>query len=295
MKRRYQQMLYSIAVCIFVADCAPTSTTSVQIIEARLIHPRSISVSPQGAVYVADDDGRLFPEKGWLYAVSPDETKVIELGDLIPWSIATDAQGNIYASMMPLLDKGIYKIDPRTGPTRLWTATYAKAITVAANGDIYVIDSLAANDDRIVKVARDGLATVVASHLQNTAALSVDRFDNLYVSDYSSIFVIRPDGQKATIARHFCAATSLANDSGGEVYVVDQGRWQILKVTLNGAVSRIGSGFRDPVGLAFDAHDSGYVIEVGNSGVKKFSLSNVRQTAADLEGSCSANPLTVAD
>src|SRR5579862_164543 len=116
MRRLCQQMLYSIAACIFVADC--TRTTSVQIIEAGLIHPQSISVSPQGAIYVADDDGRLFPERGWLYAVSPkDGAKAIELGDLIPWSIATDAQRNIYATMMPLLDKGIYKIDPRTGPT----------------------------------------------------------------------------------------------------------------------------------------------------------------------------------
>ena len=91
------------------------------------------------------------------------------------------------------------------------------------------------------------------------------------------------------------AATSVANDSNGEVYVVDQGRWRIFRVTVNGAVSKIGSGFRGPVGMAFDADDSGYVIEVGNSGVKKFSLSNVRQATSDLESSCFANPLTIPD
>jgi hypothetical protein len=66
MKRLCRQMLCAIAACIIVADCNPIPTTSVQIIEAGLIHPRSISVSPQGAVYLADDDGKLFPDKGWL-------------------------------------------------------------------------------------------------------------------------------------------------------------------------------------------------------------------------------------
>ena len=68
-----------------------------------------------------------------------------------------------------------------------------------------------------------------------------------------------------------------------------------MKVTPNGAVSKIGSGFRDPVGIAFDADDNGYVIEVGNSGVRKFSLSNVRQITTDLASSCFVNPLTVPD
>jgi streptogramin lyase len=99
----------------------------------------------------------------------------------------------------------------------------------------------------------------------------------------------------AAIARRFCLATALANDSAGNVYVVDQGRWQIFKVTPDGAVFKIGSGFRDPVGITFDPNDSAYVIEVGNSGVKKFSPSNVGQTTTDLKSSCFANPLTVPD
>jgi len=289
-------MLYLFAACILVVGCTPTSTTSVQLIGSGLTHPRSIAVSPEGTVYIADDDGKLFPEKGWLYEVSPTGvTRTIELGGLIPWSIATDAHGNIYATMMPLLDNGIYKIDSLTGPKLLWTARYPKAIAVAANGDVYVIDALSIGDERIVKLAPDGTTTVVASHLQNTVALTVDRFNNLYVSDFSSILMLRPDGQRDTIARSLCTATAFASDSAGDLYVVDGGRWQILSLTIDGIGSKIGSGFKNPVGIAFDAQDNAYVIEGRNSAVKMFPISSVRQTTADLGRSCFANPLDYPD
>jgi sugar lactone lactonase YvrE len=191
----------------------------------------------------------------------------------VPSALAIDAQDNIYLAEQ----NDIRKITPDTtastfaggsipfntgdykdGPDTTARFKNPTAIAFDAQGNLYVAD---AGNFRIRKITPAGLVSTVAGSGQSgfkdgpaaTAqftkpnGIAVDKQGNIYVSDFSCIRKITPDGMVSTFAgtqtvgfadgpaatAQFWYPGGLAFDSNGNLYVADSGNYRIRKITFN--------------------------------------------------------------
>jgi sugar lactone lactonase YvrE len=152
-------------------------------------------------------------------------------------------------------------------------------IAVAASGDIYVTDG---GNSTIRRIAPNGLASVFAG----TPGISGST-----------------DGAVSTA--RFGSPVGLAFDSGGSLYVVEQGNHTIRKITpagvvslFAGAVGQVGSAngtgvaarFNSPVSIVIDRSDVLFVADAGNQTIRRITTNAVVSTLAGSPGqSGSAN------
>jgi sugar lactone lactonase YvrE len=154
------------------------------------------------------------------------------------------------------------------------------AVAVDGSGTVYVADS---GNHTIRKVTADGAVSTVAGAAgtagsgDGVAALfkfpsgiAIDPAGNMYVADTgnNTIRKIAPDGEVSTVAgaagmadavdgsgseARFSAPTSLVLDSKGDLYVIDSGNSTIRKVMSDGTTTTI-AGTAHQVGIVLGDH-----------------------------------------
>ncbi len=197
-------------------------------------------------------------------------------------------------------------------------------ITVDGSGNLYVADEF---NDLIRKITPGGAVTTLAgtpgspgsSDGTGSAALfyspfgiAVDGAGNVYVTDANNdtIRKITPSGAVSTLAGStgkpgstngtgsaalFNDPVGIAVDGNGNVYVSEQGNFDIRMITPAGAVTTLAGtagakGFQDgtgpaaqfnlPAGLAVDGNGNVYVADYTNSAIRKITPAGVVTTIA---------------
>jgi sugar lactone lactonase YvrE len=203
-----------------------------------------------------------------------------------PMGIAVDAADNVYVA-------------------DAWNSTIRKIIP---NGTVTTLAGQVG-----VRSSADGMGTNALFYCP--LGISVDSGTNLYVADTwnSTIRKITPAGVVSTIAgfpvnygssdgvgtnASFAWPTDVKPDNAGNLYVTDQWNSRIRKITPAGVVSTLagltGSGtddgagssarFYHPRSLALDGQSNLYVVDTGNSTVRKITPEGVVSTFAGMGG-----------
>ena len=236
-----------------------------------------------------------------------------------PRGIAVDSAGNIYVA--DNLNRIIRRIDTTGTVTTLAgggtggaSDGVGKAAIFQGPSDI-VIDSKQLNlyvADRtaIRKIGiSNGAVSTVASGFSRVFSISIDSLDNLYFSDFDSFKVnmISPSGVSTTIAgtgttgstdgrglsASFSNILGIANDSNGNIYVIDTGNSKIRLLTRGtfNVTTLAGTGtagatvdgasntavFNKPSGACVDSGGNVYVADTNNNCIRV--IKNVNLTA----------------
>lgn len=150
----------------------------------------------------------------------------------------------------------------------------------------------------------------INARFSGLADIAIDKRDNLYVSEYSGIRKITPDGLVSTLAGNGISgfkdgtgevaqiynASGIAVDLPGYVYVADERNDRIRKISPTGFVTTLaGSGFNGylngkgssaefagPTSVAVDAQGIVYVNDLSNRLIRKIDIEGSVSNFADI-------------
>lgn len=188
------------------------------------------------------------------------------------------------------------------------SATFSEPYSLAsdASGNVYVAD---ANNNRIRKITPDGIVSTyagngTAGYVDGDAAsaefnlpinVAVDGAGNVYVNEIVNSYIrkITPQGKVSTIADGRYGG--MAIDAAGNLYAANSANNVITELTAQGVLQVFaGSGIRgaqdgpvasatfaDPLGIAVDTAGNVYVVDAGNSLIRKISKGKVTTIAGN--------------
>ena len=157
-------------------------------------------------------------------------------------------------------------------------------VAVAEDGTVYIAD--AGENNRILKIAPDGIVTTLAASFDTPSGLAIDDDGNLYVADTggNAIRKVTPEGVVSTIAGDGTAgyvdgpaAQSQFNGPIGvavddeNVYVADTYNDRVRKISADGQVTTVASSFDTPCGVVVTADGSLIVADTGNNQLRKIA------------------------
>jgi DNA-binding beta-propeller fold protein YncE len=202
------------------------------------------------------------------------------------WHIIADAYEDVSPTSIYMIGRGRLNIDVKPGINRALIPMGETTVSTLA-GDGTAGDT-------------NGLGT--AARFNNPDGIAVDAAGYVYVTDLSNrrIRKISPAGMVSTLAgtgtlgyadgpgtsAQFELPHGVAVDSAGNVYVADTSNHRIRKISPAGMVTTLaGSGtgafadgpgtsaqFNLPWGVAVDATGNVYVVDLGNSRIRKISF-----------------------
>ncbi|MGI9089059.1 MAG: hypothetical protein ACR2HH_15165 [Chthoniobacterales bacterium] len=265
----------------------------------RFYYPRGVAVDSGGNVYVADTSNQ---------------------------TIRRVTSAGAVTTLAGLADGSIGSADGTGSAARF---NNPAGVAVDSGGNVYVADQ---GNRTIRKVTSVGVVTTLAgladggygsadgtgsaARFKRTNGVAVDSGGNVYVADRSNhtIRKVTPAGVVTTLAgvagsfgsvdgtgsaARFYLPTGVAVDSGGNVYVAEQGNQTIRKVTSAGAVTTLaglalssgsadGTGsaarFNFPTGVAVDSDGNVYVADQNNNTIRKVSPAGMVTTLVGLAG-----------
>jgi hypothetical protein len=176
----------------------------------------------------------------------------------------------------------ISKVEFFSGNTSLGvdnTAPYGIAWNPTASGN-YILTARATDSQGAVGTSASSALSIVADPTQPT----ITTIAGSGISGYA-------DGLGNTA--RFNGPCAIAVHSSGNIYIADTSNHRIRKITNTGIVSTIaGSGaksfgdgtgvaasFNSPVGIAVDANENLYVVDLGNNRIRKITPNGVVTTA----------------
>ena len=269
---------------------------------ARFKFPSGIATDSGGSVYVADwgnSSIRKITAAGVVTTIAGGSTGSADgNGAAASFNgvrgVAVDSSGNIFVADED--NSTIRKITPSGVVTTLagsaGTTDYVDGIGAASrfnrtrdvavdpNGNVYVADRANA---AIRKINSAGVVTTMVGPY---ALLGID------ISSFGSA-----DGN--AVDARFALPAGVAVGTNGNVHVTDWGNATIRKITpagvvttLAGTAGQIGSTdgtgaaarFKNPSGIAIDSSGNTYVVENGNSTIRKISSAGVVTTLAGTAG-----------
>ena len=154
-----------------------------------------------------------------------------------------------------------------------------RGITIDKAGNLYVADHSGHTIRKVTPYSDAvGLVTTLAgrplargtndgagsaARFSYPSALTMGKDGNIYVADLGSgaIRRVTPEGVVSTLATGFGLLTGIASDSAGNLYVVDSYRHVINKVTPEGAVSTLDDVTGLPIRFKFGADHSSIAID----------------------------------
>jgi sugar lactone lactonase YvrE len=266
---------------------------------ARLGAPQGVAADAVGNVYVADIGNgtiRMVTASGVVTTIAgspgqsgstdgPGTTALFESPD----SIALDSSGNLYVC------------DEQADTIRKLTPTRSGGVAGWSVSTLAGLPNTSGSSDGVGSAAR----------FFEPSWLAADREGNIYVADMGNDTVrrITPDGSTTTLAgavgqtgsvdgagaaARFSFVSGMAVNGAGVVFVADEGNETIRAISQSGVVSTLagspslgstdGQGtaalFAFPSGVAVDDAGNLYVVELGNSTLRKISPSGDVSTLA---------------
>ena len=214
---------------------------------------------------------------------SPLSTVTLGGGFNYPYSLATDASGNIYVG--DTMNYAIYKLGPScksSSCVELLANGFGSPTGVAVDGagTIFISDYL----NNAVKQLPAGCnsfscMTTVASGFSKPQGVAVDGAGNLYVGDWGNNAVQEiPAGCTSSscfvsLGGGFSHPYGVAVDASGNVYVADWSNNAIKQIpagcTTSTCVVTLGGSFNQPRNVAVDGGGNVYVADVSNKAVKE--------------------------
>ena len=255
--------LASQASCTVSVTFAPTSAG---LVSASLIVNQNSSAGPVETTVSLSGQG-----------ISADAASLLDVVHSLPGNFSSassavaDAQGNIYVSDTP--NNVVYKVDPTGNQTTLPISglTSPGAMTMDANGYLYVISNGGFNNVNVIKFksAMDQVA-VPYTGISQATGVAVDKSGNIYVAVPSNSTVLQSaPGQSAATPIGFAKlgvveVNAVAIDSNNNMYVTGStGSSNVLNEIpgITGTYTTIASGLTNPVALAIGLSNSVYVAD----------------------------------
>jgi uncharacterized protein (TIGR03437 family) len=206
-----------------------------QAAEVTLYFPRDVAVDGAGNVYIAENESQRI-RKVAPNGVITTLPGITELGGVT--SLATDGAGNLYFSSGGLSAARIRKISPsgiitviagggtnppqEPGPAAGASLIYPAALTCDSAGNLYFLDGFLNGNSPSVPVRK----ITPAGQLSTVAGKA------------ACDFAVSGDGGPATEAS-FCNPRDLAVDRAGNLYIAEQARGRVRKVTPAGIISTV--------------------------------------------------------
>jgi streptogramin lyase len=245
--------------------------------------PHDVAVGKYGYAYVADTGHHAIKK------VAPNGTitTIASLtGSQGPGGDAIDSVGSVYFTDYYASIHGpygaVYKITAdkkivavRSGFSIPW------GVVVDKDGYSYVAD---VRSGYLYTISPNGkhLKKVCTGFFQQPNDVAVDAAGNVYVAVWGfsgtqyhgAVYMIRPSqfGSCAALTRigsGFLHPDGVAVDAAGNVYVSDLGHNAVKKVAPDGTITQVGSGFWHPGGVAVDAAGNVFVADTGHNAVKE--------------------------
>lgn len=216
----------------------------------------------------------------------PGETAFIEVGEQIITGVhqvdspVFDRAGNLYVTYSGTRGQetpvSIYRVRP-DGVREPFVSGIVNATSMAfdSQGVLYVSSRF---ESTISRVLPDGQVETVATDLGVACGLAFGHDGTLYVGDRSgTVFRVGRDGRASSFATlpPSVAAFHVAVGPDDRVYVTAPTLApydNVYRISNDGTVEVLCSGFGRPQGLAFDASGTLYVVEAlaGSSGLYRF-------------------------
>lgn len=253
----------------FATDAPKLPSVRVGPREARLAFatPRQLSL-----IVPSDLEGGQVPVR---LDEAPGTTVLIEVGRALATGIhqvdspAVDGQGTVYltcsGSRGQQTPVSVYRV--RRNEVRevfVTGLTNATSMAIGPDGRLYVTSRF---DGSVSRIDEDGQAEVIASDLGIACGLAFAPDGTMFVGDRSgTVFRVRPDGEARTLASlpPSVAAYHLAAAPDGGLYVAGPTlapRDSVYRITPDGEVQVVATGFGRPQGLAVDAQGRLHVVE----------------------------------
>lgn len=234
---------------------------------------KDVAVDGEGSLYVTHT------EPSEIVKITPDgnlHTLWSSATDEIPWGIAVDAKGNVFATV---LSSYILKIDAGgkvstlagsaesgdvDGQGAIARFNWPFGIALDKDGNLYIADSF---NHKIRKITPDGIVSTLAgstsgykdgagtnAQFGSPMDVATDGEGNVYVTDGYRIRKVTSDGQVSTVAgssttpayldgitanARFSGLSGIVIDAVGNLYVCDAGNYVVRRITPDGTVATV--------------------------------------------------------
>lgn len=138
-----------------------------------------------------------------------------------------------------------------------------------------------ANDGgQISKLSTNGKISGFAVLQTTLSGLVIDKVGNIYVSDqgHYEIKKINKAGVITVFATGLNNPQGIAFDAIGNLFVVNKGNNSISKITPNGVVSSFATGLNNPDGIAIDSDGNLFISNSGNNTISKITRDGIVST-----------------
>lgn len=233
---------------------------------------------------------------------APNAAKLVSSARFVQPSVVKANLISRYQSLgvsVKIPDLEEYLIDQKGQPRVLIVANIEagnnlRGLAIDSQGNLFMGD---VNNHTIRKYTRDGIGTIFVSNI-DAYMLTIDQDDNLFVAPWAGGYIkkVSPLGVVNLLGAIDPEPTGLAVDLNGNVYFTTENgnvsQNVIMKMTPNGIVTTFaGSGtvgstnangtnangtnatFNDPQGLVVDSTGNLYVVDSGNSLIRKITAS----------------------
>ncbi len=185
---------------------------------------------------------------------SPSGLTTIPDNDVVPYGVAVDDAGNVFASD----NSGLVLELPANGGVPFAVGTGLAApfgLATDGFGDVFIADS---GNNRVVEVTPAGAQTTVGTGLAVPEGVWVDRIGNVYIADTGNNRVVEVPangGRQITVpATGLLGPYGVGVDPFGNIYIADTSNSRVVELPAGGGPqTTVGSGFSSPFAVAFDA------------------------------------------
>ncbi|MGA3371501.1 MAG: Ig-like domain repeat protein [Terracidiphilus sp.] len=242
--------------------------------------PEGIAIDNALNVYVADSAASAVYE----YSLAGTLLATIGSGLKGPSSVAVDGAGNVYIAdagngrvvEVPVVNSTI----SNASQVVLYSGTSGPAgLSVDAGGNLYIADS---GNKKVWRLPNTGgmpdsaLAATVGSNFTAPLAVTTDMAGDAFIVDQDTAYEVQAwSGTQQQIITTLNAASGIAIDASGSLYIADTGNGRVIRVpnesgTLDstGAIN-VGAGIANPYAVAIDSNGDLYVSDAAGQLVEQ--------------------------